>query len=276
MLKRMTVLLLALLTVFSATAAAEEKPPEDTPDCEIKLLIDSGLVLDENQLLAESIRDQFQTGDQYKTFGIAYLDTPGRDYLNAGWINRIRMKDGKSKYTLTYKKRYPVEDQDIGAALKEASEDGFSLSDPDFSAEIDWEYSKMTLSFSCEVKVKSEALPDIDHLETPDAAGMIEEQMPSLEKSWREGSETADPLQMAGTIHFLRYSGTIDGHDLKIEIWPIPEDGHVETIVELSVNCESTEEAAEIRESVIETLDAMGILLHSDGLKTQMVLRSGG
>lgn len=272
MLNRMTILILALLIVFSATVSAEEMPREDTPACEIKLLIDSGQALDGNQLLAESIQDQFQTGNKYKSFGVTYLDTPDRDYLNAGWINRIRMKDGKSKYTLTYKKRYPVENNDIDAALKKASEDGFSLSDPDFSAEIDWGYTKMTLSFSRDVTVKSAELPDIDHLGTNDAAGMIDEHMPSLEKNWKEDSETADPVQIAGPIHFLRYSGTFDGQDIQFEIWPVPAGDDIENIVELSVKCESPEAAAEIRGSIVEALDEMGILLHSDTLKTQMIL----
>ena len=62
------------------------------------------------------------------------MSMPARDFLNAGWINRIRVKEEKNKYTITYKKRYPVQDDDMEAALAAARDDGFSLYDEQFLA----------------------------------------------------------------------------------------------------------------------------------------------
>ena len=59
---------------------------------------------------------------------------------------------------------------------------------------------------------------------------------------------------------------------MRIEIWPIPGAEGTRYIVEFSTECQSLEEAAEIRGRIIERLDDMGILLHSDALKTRMIL----
>ena len=50
---------------------------------------------------------------QGETYLVAYLETPDIDYLNAGWVNRIRAKSGKKKITLTYKKRVEIRNGDI-------------------------------------------------------------------------------------------------------------------------------------------------------------------
>lgn len=57
-------------------------------------------------------------------------------------------KDDKNNYELTYKKRYPVINGDINAALTLANQEGFDKSDDNYEAEIDWGYGKQTLSFS--------------------------------------------------------------------------------------------------------------------------------
>ena len=258
----------SLWLLFPAAISADEI----VPSCEIKLLLDSDLVLDEDQLLTQELRDYFQTGEEYKTIHVAYLDTAERDYLNEGWINRIRVKEGKKKYTLTYKKRYPVEDDHVEAALEEASRDGFSSSDSPFSAEIDWGYSKMTLSFSCDVGLKTDTIPDLDVLEEAEAVSMIQDHMPSMEAGLDVEVTKADQMEIAGPIHYLRYSGMLGDYDIHIEIWPIPDGEETIPVVELSAKCDDVEEAAEEREDLIEILDEMGILMHSDALKTQMIL----
>ncbi len=245
------------------------------PACEIKLLLDSSLVLDETQLLRESVRERFQTGDEYEVIGAVYLDTPARDYLNAGWVNRIRVKEGKNRYTITCKKRYPVPDGDLEAALQTAREDGFSLLDAQFPAEIDWGYAKMTLSFSADMNVKTKETPDIRLLERGQAVQMLADKMPSEMKNWGAegwGTGHTDQIRIAGPVEFLRYSGTLDGQSIRIEIWPIPGAEGTKTIVEFSSECENVEEAAGLRDGFIAILDEMGILLHEDALKTELIL----
>ena len=115
--------------------------------CEIKLLLDSEQVLGEDHQLTRSMLKAFQM-DEPRSIEVIYLDTPERDYLKAGWVSRIRVKEGKPKYTITYKMRYPVRDSDVDAALAVARADGLTLRESPYPAEIDWGYSKMTLSFA--------------------------------------------------------------------------------------------------------------------------------
>lgn len=267
------------LNLSTGTVYGSTQSDHYTIQCEVKLLLDSGQVLDEENLLDKSIRTWFQTGDEYYSFQVAYLDTPDREYLNEGWINRIRVKEGKKKYTLSYKKLYSADD--FEAAMSEASEDGFTLQDPDFSVEVDWGYSKMTLSFKNEVKVKVEEEAELTSLGIDDVVEMSAGYMPSKERDWSRagwGTETLEQAQFTGPVRFLRYIGRMDDPDieeLRIEIWPILSGEEVQHITEFSFICDSMEEAEAKRTSVIEMLDEMGILLHTDSLKTQMILNGG-
>lgn len=275
----MVICSLLLAGCFSRTVPAETETLESIViPCEIKLLLDNECVLDENRLLKESIREAFQTGDEYQGIYVEYLDTAERDFLNSGWVNRIRLKEGKSKYTLTYKRRFSVTDNNLEPAVIEAGKEGFSISDARFPAEVDWGYSKMTLSFSNESEVKSETPLDINLLNHGDAIQMIAEHMPQEEincKSDRWGTNLINDAQIAGPIRFMRYSGTFEGYDIRIEIWPIESEGKIEYITEFSAHVEDMDEAVVMHDSFIKSLDEMGIILHKDALKTQMILNTG-
>lgn len=277
---KITFILLVIAAAFAASLAFAEGPEDGDADagfgCELKFLLDTDTVLDEEHLLRQNLREAFQTGDEYKTIGAMYLDTEDRDFLNAGWINRIRLKDGKSKYTICYKKRYSVEGNDYEAALAAARADGFSPDDGRFSTEIDWGYSRMTLSFSTEVELKMKEKQNIDLLGYASAIRMIADNMPPEEKDLGDegrGLQLLGRIQIAGPIHYRRYTGELDGYKVHIEIFPVPNGGGIEYIVELSAKCDDMEEAAEIRESFMDSLEKTGILTHKDGLKTQMILR---
>lgn len=250
-------------------------PEKTEPACELKFLLDSSRTLDGEHLLKEEIIQAFQIGEAPQAIDALYLDTPALDYLNAGWVNRIRVKDGKPKYTLTYKVRYPVQGEDIESALAAARADGFSLYDPQFPAEIDWGYSKMTLSFSADESVKTKEVPDIGLLGRDDAVRMLAEKMPSEMENWGAagwGRKNTEALRVAGPIRALRYAGTLEDQSMRIEIWPIPGADGTQYIVEYSMEYETLEETAEFRDGIMERLEEMGILLHEDALKTQMVL----
>ena len=73
--------------------------------CEIKLLLDSSMVLGEDHLLTKSMLKAFQIENEPERIDVIYLDTPARDCLKAGWVSRIRVKEGKPRYTITYKVR---------------------------------------------------------------------------------------------------------------------------------------------------------------------------
>lgn len=263
--------------VFEKIVYSDETPVAEAISlpCEIKLLLDNESVLDEENLLKESIREAFQTGNDYEGIYVEYLDTAERDFQNAGWTNRIRLKEGKSKYTLTYKRRFAVTGNDLASAVADACGEGFSISDKELSAEVDWGYSRMTLSFSKESEIKSESPLDITLLDRSDAIQMVADHMPPEEKncqsdSW--GTTLIREAQMAGPVRFMRYSGVFDGYDIRIEIWPIESRGDVEYISEFSAYAEDMDEAAVMHERLISSLDKMGILLPVDALKTRMIL----
>lgn len=245
--------------------------------CEIKLLLDSSQVLGEDHQLTGSMLKAFQMEDEPLRIEVIYLDTPARDYLKAGWISRIRVKEGKPRYTITYKMRYPVRDGDVDSALAVAKADGLSLRKSPYPAEIDWGYSKMTLSFSANAEVKTEKTPDLRLLTADKAVQMALENLPSEVKDQEtdgQENEFIKNIQVVGPVRFLRYEGALGKQSVRIEVWPIPsETGEIQYTAELSRACKSLMEAAEIRIKLVEKLDKMGILIHGDNLKTQMILK---
>ena len=247
--------------------------------CEIKLLLDSDRVLGEDHQLTESMLKTFHMEDAPRSIEVIYLDTPERDYLKAGWVSRIRVKEGKPKYTITYKMRYPVRDSDVDAALAVASADGLTLRESPYPAEIDWGYSKMTLSFAANAEAKTEKVPDLSLLTPDQAVQMAVQYLPSAVKAQASdglGNEKYKDIQVVGPVQFLRYEGALGKQNVRIEVWPMSsEEGGIRYTAELSRACKSLMEAAEIRLKLIEKLDKMGILIHGDNLKTQMILKQG-
>ena len=241
--------------------------------CEIKLLLDSSAVLGEDHLLTESMLKAFQIEDEPRRIDVIYLDTPARDYLNAGWVSRIRVKEGKPRYTITFKMRYPVQNGDVDSALAAADADGLSLHKGQYPAEIDWGYSKMTLSFAANVDVKTEKVPDLSLLSSAEAVQLALQNLPSELKDGNADSPKED-IQVVGPVRFLRYEGALGKQSVRIEVWPIPSGtGEICYTAELSRACKNLKEAAEIRIKLIEKLEKMGILIHGDNLKTRMILK---
>lgn len=245
--------------------------------CEIKLLLDSTQVLGEDHRLTESMRKAFQIEAAPMSIEVIYLDTPARDYLKAGWVSRIRVKEGKPRYTITYKMRYPVHDSDVDSALSVARADGLSLHKSPYPAEIDWGYSKMTLSFASNAEVKTEKSPDLSLLSPSEAVRMAVQNLPSELKAQNADTLKNDlikEIQVVGPVRFLRYEGALGKQSVRIEVWSIPsETGEIQYNAELSRACKNLMEAAKIRIKLIEKLDGMGILIHGDNLKTRMILK---
>ena len=59
---------------------------------------------------------------------VMFLDTNNKALYQARWIARIRKMEGK-RIELTYKKRYAIKGEDIGAALTVANGDSFNVLD---------------------------------------------------------------------------------------------------------------------------------------------------
>ena len=281
-------------------------PEEKVSSYEIKLLLDSDKTLGEDHRLKEEIRLAFRMREMADAYRVAYLETPDKEFLNAGWINRVRARTGCEKIRLTYKKRFPIQNGDIDAALAAAAAEGLAKDDAQFPTEIDWGFEKMTLSFSHNVDLSEETVAN----ELPEkhaAMEMIAANMPDIENAgttfsadWSDGStgsetEPKDPAagpvedrekqewgiktllkaQMMGPVCFLRYTGKMkNGVLAHIEIWPVADGAETQYIVEISAKFKRFADAERMRRKAISRLDKMGILLHTDALKTQMILNS--
>lgn len=263
-----------MVTVFPRTAYAAENV---VPTYEVKFLLDSDQVLNKDHRLKKEYRDYFDTSSDYLTMGILYLDTETQDFNNQGWINRIRVKEGKSDFELTYKKRYPMQDGKIEEALTLANQEGFDKTDTNYSAEIDWGYSKMTLSLSCKKEKSNKGYNDLELPKKNAAIDMIKDRMPGKEEDWlykNWGKETINDAKKAGPVYCYRYEGKYEGTDIDIEIMPIENQssGEITYITEVSFKEDDYNGANELRSSLMDDLDELGILEHEDSLKTQMIL----
>lgn len=262
------------VTALPLTALAAENM---VPTYEIKFLLDSAQVLNKDHLLKKEYRDYFETGSDYLTMGILYLDTETQDFNSQGWINRIRVKEGKSDFELTYKKRYPIQDNNMEEALTLANQEGFDATDTNYSAEIDWGYSKMTLSLSCKKEKSNKGYDDLELPKKNAAIDMIKDKMPGKEEDWlyeNWGKDTIEDAKKAGPVYCYRYEGEHEGTDIDIEIMPIENQasGEITYVTEVSFKEDDYTDASEIREGLMNDLDELGILEHEDSLKTQMIL----
>jgi len=265
-----------------AEAAGDKEEDAAGPDSyEIHLLLDSDKLLDEDHQLKEEYDVAFDTKEKCKEFGLVYCDTADRQFNKEGWINRIRFREDKPEkgFKVTFKKRYPVSDGDISGTMKQAEADGFDLTGKDWSTEIEMGYSEMTLSLSAESECEAGGYESIADLDNNAALSMLEVNMPKEEVNWSSdlwGSKNLESARLAGPVYFKRYTGSLEGQEVKLEVWTIKdqESGQESYLTELSFEADDYDQAAELREKMIEDLDGQGILLKEDGLKTQKILNA--
>lgn len=248
-------------------------------ETEVRFLLDSDAVLDEDHKLKKEIRSEFDAGKKIKKFGVVYYDGTDRVFEREGWINRIRMQEGKADkgFELTYKKRYSISGTDVDEAVRRAGEEGFDLSGESWEAQVDWGFSSMTLSISLKEDVDSGGQESIAYLTPDEGRSMLEQHIPVEERDWgtvQWGNEALESAQMAGPVFFDRYNGKFGDSKVQIEVWEIPdlESGESMFITEISLTAEDCETAAGVREELAERLEELGILTEEDSLKTRKVL----
>lgn len=269
--------IMLLVTLFNITALNVSAKENMIPNYEVKLLLDSDQVLNSDDLLKKTYRNLFNTGKDYQEIGVLYIDTDDLAFEAEGWTNRIRRKEDSDSFDLTYKKRYSVENGNIDAALTKANNEGFDISDTNYDAQIDWGYGKMTLSLSCK---KTASAKDYSNMELPGkkkAISILKDKMPGKLEDWKYnnwGKDTIEDGRKYGPIYYCKYGGNFNGIDVDIEIWPIynKETQTTEMVTEISFKSDTFTEAAEYRAELIAYLDELGILLHTDSLKTQKIL----
>jgi hypothetical protein len=272
--KRTMAFILLLFCLCCAVPFPAYALGESQVDFEIKFLLDSDKVLTDEHLLTDDFRALIGAGTDYRSIDVIYLETEGRDFLNEGWVNRIRWKENKKKIECTCKKRYSLSGEDaaaIRAALAQAEADGFVFSDTAYSAQIDWGFSKMTLSAEKEVSGKYKDYRSLSQFSTADAIKFFEKTMPDEERDWGEkrwGAAMLAQAQKVGPLQYRRIKGSWEGTEADVEIWPM-KDGY---ITELSFKVTGLADASTLRERMTALLEEKGVLLHKDSMKTQMIL----
>ena len=115
--KELISILLVFFAVISGVSMNIYAESNMIPNYEVKLLLDPDIVVNSDDNLKKIYRDIFNTGKSYNEIAVEYLDTYNKEFNNEGWVNRIRIKENKDKFELTYKKRYKIFNQNINDAL---------------------------------------------------------------------------------------------------------------------------------------------------------------
>lgn len=265
-----------ILSTFSVNVKAAENM---VPDYEVKLLLDSNQVLNEEKQLKKEYRELWNMEDTYETTGVLYVDTPDLTFNGQGWINRVRVKESSKKFELTYKKRYKISNENIDGALTMANHEGFDIKDTNYEAQIDWGYQNMTLSLSRKKDYSNSGYEKLQLPEKKDAIKMLKSEMPGKEQDWLYkdwGKNTIGSGEVYGPIYYSKYTGKYQGIDFDLEIWPIysKKNNSTEYVTEISFKEDTYEAAAAKRQKLMKALDDDGILMHEDSLKTQKILQA--
>ncbi|WP_265443539.1 hypothetical protein [Flexivirga meconopsidis] len=257
-----------IATVPSASAASNA-----TPTYEIKLNLGTNSL--SGGAPTAAVRSAFGITGDGSARSYEYIDTDALDLNNEGWSVRLRNKQG-DPLELTYKKRFPVTGGDITAALNTANAAGFDSSDTNYDAEVDWGYSKQTLSFSNDkdpgTNVDGTGMPS-----NSDAVDIAVSKAPGKLVDWKSGNWGTNTLKASrvhGAVTSTEWAGSFEGSKSAIEVLPIKASGgqSAQSVVELSFKADDYDTAAQLRTDAMAIADAHGWLLRTDILKTNLVL----
>lgn len=270
--KKLVALVLFVMMAVSMMAPALADPME-IEGVEVKYLLDPAKVLDAEGKPTEEALNLLGWTGKVKNRGMQFLDVEGKLYNEAGWSNRVRIKQGDDEYDVTFKKRYAVENGDIAAALAKAEADGFVAGLEGYEAELDWGWNKLTLSVATETSVAKVGYDDTVLPNLEDSIAMVEGAMPAEVKAVAADITKA---VLCGPVYYPRYTGELAGMELDIEICAITNQktGEVEYIFEVAFSADTYEEAAAKRDEIAKILEDAGVLLKEDGLKTNKILNA--
>lgn len=262
---------LTFLEAPQASAAANA-----VPAYEVKFLAKPELILNTDGTPRSEVIQTLGLSSTARNISAEYFDTNALNLNQAGWDVRFRKKDDKNNYELTYKKRYPVINGDVNAALTLANQEGFDASDDNYEAEIDWGYGKQTLSFSNTKKVDTKAT-GVQLPSQQEALSMLLDKLPGKLKNWSSsnwGKQQLTASRAYGPVTFQRYEGTWNGQELTLEVWPIRNAAGtgLENIVEISFKTADSTAVSGLRTQLMQVLENKNWLIPADGLKTQLIL----
>lgn len=272
--------------ILAAAAAAHTYSTQTyskhlTPDFEVKALLNASAVLGPDNKLSHSVLTTFDLGTDIKLMHIQFLDTDDRELYENGWSPRIRRTDDDEvdPFELTYKRRYAIEgyEEGIDDALHKAHVDGFDHKDENWDAQIEWGYTKLTLSLTRKKEASSKGYHGIELPEVKKSRSMLKKEAPGKFVDWSEDNWGIDNLEKAriyGPIATQRSTGTWSDLKVHVEVWPIKaENGDgVDHLVEISFKTDDQREASKKHDELIEFLTEKGWFLPKDSLKSRMIM----
>ncbi|KQO18417.1 histidine phosphatase family protein [Paenibacillus sp. Leaf72] len=235
---------------------------------EIKFLLDGNQVLtDKHELRTDLVHlDQAE----HQQLDIRFLDTSALDLYRKGWILRGRLKQGKDRWEITFKKRIALQGtMTIENAIQEAEKLGFDLNDPSLNKEVDWTGEHQSLNLSYEVKVSASELNDTSDWKI---TLMKHAPEPLRLQQWGEITfkEMLSKSNMYGPIPAQKYQGERNGVKESIEIWTVAGS----SIVEITTEALGMEAAQSSHELMANLLQQQNLLVLQPGLsKTGWALK---
>lgn len=248
-----------------------------TPEYEVKLLLNSAVVLGFDKKLTNTVLSTFNMPSTVTKLNVQFLDKVSREIYYAGWSPRIRKIESEDDFELTYMKRYVVTGGDIDAALTAANNDGFDATDAKYDAQVEWGYQKQTSSVSRKKTATGSGNSRTDLPGTNESRAMLIDKAPNKfdnygSRNWGTGALATS--RIFGPILTERSIGMWNGMPLYIKVWPILNQAStgVAYIVEASFKTKSHATAKKEREVLIAYLQDKGWLLPQDSLKTQLIM----
>ena len=267
---------LATVAVVLSPATPAHADANADPTYEVKIDLTTA-ALDASHNPTAAVKAAFGITGSAQARSYAYYDTDGQDLNAQGWDVRLRHKSG-SDFEESYKKRFPVVNGDIDAALDEANAAGFDSSDTNYDAEVDWGYANQTLSFSDE---KSHSGSGYSGTSMPTGAtglGWLVNEIPGKLEDWNSKNWGKDTLQAArvhGPVTSKVYDGAWESSDdASIEVLPVvgASGSGTDYVVELSLKTDDYADAAQLHQDAISVAQSHGWLYQGDILKTQLIL----
>jgi adenylate cyclase class IV len=252
------------------------KNTDSIKEWEVKFFLNDIKVLNENHEPNSGLIQNLQLSNAERR-DIQFIDTPNKDMYNDCWILRNRKKEKKDKYELTYKKRYPIHNDDIDSALTQAREDGLIQIDSKFEVELEWGYTKKGLSVSFEEKEpipnsSSTTMPSIEELQK-----LFLNNAPKEFINWRKkndwGIEQINKSTVCRPIYARVYEGKWNETKIHVEFWSRSINDHTETIVEVSFKVKDKAAADQLHPKLKDYLCKKNWLFMDDISKTEWAMK---
>ncbi|GAU79240.1 hypothetical protein [Fusibacter sp. 3D3] len=272
-----TIITIIAITLISSYMISGASTNYANPNYEVKFYLKADQVLDSNYKLKKSVREIFDMPSSVTKMRVQYLDDAVLDLNTFGWYCRLRKKEDSKAFELTYKKRYPINEGDIEATLALAASEGFDAGEDDYEAQMDWGYSKQTLSFSNTKTFKDDDYSGMDLPNLKDSIKVAVNEAPGKFENWQYknwGKSILEDSKIYGYVNAKRYIGTFQKAKTYIEVWEIlNEEGNgYEYVVEISFKADDYETALSLRTDLKELLQNQNWLEETDILKTSMIL----